>query len=148
MSDIEPYNDRRQAQHISQQNIAALQLIVSEIAHQSTRLAEVEVRMAQIETKAAVDKEWMELRAFCLRYEVSPLIDLSDRTLSALGVHVKNWHERLGLYYVSASKDKKNAAFHERYGSVNKWRRDYLARYFRESGYSLDEELLADDGRV
>lgn len=148
MSDLEKFDGRRDAQRVSQQNIAALQKIVAEIAFQAERLAEVENRVSHIETKAAVDKEWMELRGFCSRYDVSPLVDLSDTTLGVLGKHIKGWHERLGLHYISAKKNKREAAFHERYGAVNKWRRDYLARYFRESGYSLNEELMADDGRV
>lgn len=137
MSDLERYPERNGARAISEKNIAALQMIVSEIAGQSQRLSEVEDRLAGIEMQAAESREWMTLMGFVRTYGVQ--VNTDAATMSSLGTKISRWHEQTARNY------RQQASHHQVYGRVNLYQVHNLADYFNDGGYKWDFVQFGED---
>jgi hypothetical protein len=90
---------------------------------------------------AAETREWPTLRGFILRYEVRPMLDMSDQHLALLGQKIASWHNARHLHY----RRKAAGAYHDVHGSVNRYAAENLHLYFTSSGYTLNEETFGAD---
>lgn len=137
MSDLEPYSERRGVRELSEKNLAALQLIVSEITVQSQRIAEVEDRLGDVELLAAESRDWMTLVGFVSTYGVQ--VDTDVATMRSLGKKISAWHDQTGRGY------RQRQGHHEIYGRVNIYRVRNLADYFNDGGYKWDRVKFGED---
>jgi len=88
---------------------------------------------------AAETRNWPTLRGFILRYDVRPMVDMSDQYLALLGQKVAAWHNARHLHY------RRKDAYHDVHGSVNRYDAENLYTYFTSAGYVLDEETYRAD---
>jgi hypothetical protein len=105
-------------------------------------VAELGKRVGALEGQrniAAETRDWPTLRGFVIRYDVQPLIDRSDQTLSLLGAKIAAWHKSQHLHY------RKGSAYHDVHGSVNRYDAENLHLYFTSAGYHLDEDTYRAD---